>query len=438
MIINNVVELIGDTPLLEISPRVHGLKHIDLYAKCELFNPFGSVKDRTAWGMLAPYLDDIVGGGKTVIESSSGNTAKALQTIASMNGVPFKVVTNRIRVDETREILNVLGAQIEELPGASTCPDPSDENDPVAIVDREVERSGGTMHATQQYRNSINSETHYRTTGEEIVNDLGHVDYLIGGVGTAGSTGGVAKRLAEENPALITIGVIAPAADMLPGIRNADELWEVGLFSKDLYQQLIEVRSVEAIDAMMRLNREAGLLAGPTSGGCFAAALGALSEVDEPGPGGARKKAVFIACDRVEGYLSYLRRRRPDIFGAEMRDGSLSSFVLEEGDAVDTVSIDTAPKFIENDMPLIVDTRGNRAFRAGHIARSVNIDTEKLEEIIELGSPFDAGTKVLLVCPVGKRTRRLTAFLRRSGVEAYTLEDGIVGWRDAGLPLVRA
>ena len=91
---------IGDTPLVRIDAAVHGLRNIDLYAKMELFNPFGSVKDRAAWNMSRHRLAGAAARGETVVELSSGNTAKALAVIAGMHGLPFRSVTNRMRVPE--------------------------------------------------------------------------------------------------------------------------------------------------------------------------------------------------------------------------------------------------------------------------------------------------------------------------------------------------
>src|SRR4029450_1978613 len=104
------------------------------YAKLELFNPFGSVKDKTAWAMMRGELERIKANGQSVIESSSGNTAKAIQMICSLNDIPFKIVTNRVRVREVKQVLQLLGTEIEELPGQSQCLDPTDPNDPLFIV----------------------------------------------------------------------------------------------------------------------------------------------------------------------------------------------------------------------------------------------------------------------------------------------------------------
>ncbi|CAM5625536.1 Thiosulfate sulfurtransferase GlpE [Streptomyces griseomycini] len=101
-----------------------------------MLNPFGSVKDRPAWHMARPHLEGAAGGDGTVVELSSGNTAKALALLAGLHGLRFKSVTNRMRVPEIKELLLLLGAEIEELPGRSECLDPTDTDDPLTHFHR--------------------------------------------------------------------------------------------------------------------------------------------------------------------------------------------------------------------------------------------------------------------------------------------------------------
>lgn len=138
MIYKNVTDLIGNTPMLEISPEVHGLKNVNVYAKLEMMNPFGSVKDRTAFGLIRDHLDDIKNNGATVIESSSGNTAKALGVLCSVNNIPLEIYTNRIKVPESRDILRTIGVDVHQLPGRSECPDPDDPDDPIRVIERKI------------------------------------------------------------------------------------------------------------------------------------------------------------------------------------------------------------------------------------------------------------------------------------------------------------
>jgi len=161
---DDITDAIGNTPLVRIDPDVHGLRTIDLYAKLELLNPFGSVKDRAAWNMVRPLLPGAVDRGDTVVELSSGNTAKALALIAGMHGLPFKSVTNRMKVPEIKDLLLLLGAEIDELPGQSECLDPSDTEDPLTRMYQRLNASGGYTH-TDQYFNERNVEAHFIGTG---------------------------------------------------------------------------------------------------------------------------------------------------------------------------------------------------------------------------------------------------------------------------------
>lgn len=434
MIHQHVSELIGDTPLLRIPESVHGLRNIDVYAKLELRNPFGSVKDRIAWAMLQDDIEDLVSEGKTLIESSSGNSAKALQGLASTFGIPFRTVTNRIKVDECRDLLELLGTDIHELLGTSDCHDPNDPNDPLMIIQREVEASGGSLHHTSQYTNPRNVSAHH-ATGDEIVRDLGRVDYFIGGLGTTGSTRGVAERVLATNPDSEIVGVVAEPSDYIPGIRTADEMYEVGLYEPSLYRRVEQVSSSQAIEMTMRLVRQAGLFAGPTTGAGLSGAVSYLRDID--GTLTERRTAVFIACDRLEGYLSYIKQRRPDFFGIRLPADSYRAFDHATA-AVESLALDKAQRWIEEHEAVVIDTRGQLAFATGHIPGAINITDETFEIVLDGGVPFSNDASVLFVCPVGTKSRRYAGYLSGRGVDATSLEGGMTAWRDSDLPLERS
>ncbi len=437
MLVKHVTELIGDTPLFEIDPKLHGLKNIDLYAKLELLNPFGSVKDKSGWNVLKDDIEQIAAEGKTVIESSSGNMAKAMQLICSIYGVEFKIVTNRIKVREVKQILQLLGAQLDELPGLSECPDPTDPNDPITFIEQQMSKEPGKYFHTTQYTNERNIHAHYNTTGQEIHKDVGNIDYFIGGLGTTGSTRGAGTFLKEKNPDMKNIGVIAAKGHLLPGIRNQDEMYEVGLFRKDFYDEIVVVDTDESLDAMLLMIRKCGILAGPTGGGSLAAALKYLKEIDPQLK--ERKKAAFIVCDRVEWYLSYLQKARPSLFSLAEKEDSIRKVAADRQEAAPQVTADEALKWIESGEPLvIVDMRGALAFKASHIPGSINIPTDQLDEIADAGVPFSNSQKVLFVCPTGDQSKRFAAFFTDKGVNCASLIGGFVAWRDAGKPSEKA
>ncbi|GAA2597651.1 MULTISPECIES: pyridoxal-phosphate dependent enzyme [Streptomyces] len=441
---DSITEAIGNTPLVRIDPSVHGLRHIDLYAKLEMLNPFGSVKDRPAWHMARPHLEGAAGGDGTVVELSSGNTAKALALLAGMHGLRFKSVTNRMRVPEIKELLLLLGAEIEELPGQSECLDPTDTDDPLTRFHQALSEPGNTYLHTDQYFNPRNVEAHAAGTGPEIVKDLdGRApDWFVACVGTAGSSTGVARVLREHDADVRVLGLVADKSDFIPGIRTIDEVHQVGLFDPATYDVLAPVTSQQAIDGMVTLIRRCGLLSGPTGGAAYQGAVHQLASVDAELAGtGRRESAVFIVCDRAESYLSYVRQRRPELLGKMRRGQSASSLTDDEVRArARVVGVDDARRWIaEGDpRPLVVDLRGPHAYAALHIEGSVNIVDELFEELVRGGLPFSKRTPVLLACPVGEKSLRHAALLSRMGhPDVRSLAGGIVAWRDAGAPLVR-
>ncbi|MFJ8098099.1 pyridoxal-phosphate dependent enzyme [Streptomyces griseofuscus] len=441
---DSITEAIGNTPLVRIDPAVHGLRHIDLYAKLEMLNPFGSVKDRPAWNMARPLLETAAVGGETVVELSSGNTAKALALLAGMHGLRFKSVTNRMRVPEIKELLLLLGAEIEELPGQSECLDPTDTDDPLTRFHQALSEPGSAYVHTDQYFNPRNTEAHATGTGPEIVKDLdGRApDWFIACVGTAGSSTGVARVLREHDPEVRVLGLVAHKSDFIPGIRTIDEVRQVGLFDPATYDTIESVTSDEAIDGMLTLIRRCGLLSGPTGGAAYEGAVRHLRVSDaELSESDQRRTAVFIVCDRAESYLSYVRQRRPELLGSQRRGPSVTALteadVLAEAKAV---GIDDARRWIADGepRPLVVDLRGPHAYAALHIEGSVNIVDELFDELVRGGLPFSKRRPVLLACPVGEKSARYAALLTRMGhPDVRSLAGGIVAWRDAGAPLVR-
>ncbi|MCA9802780.1 MAG: pyridoxal-phosphate dependent enzyme [Cyanobacteria bacterium HKST-UBA02] len=431
-----ITDMIGNTPVLEIPSSVHGLENIDLYAKLEMMNPFGSVKDRIAWGLVQDDIEGIQERGQTIYENSSGNTAKALQVIASMYGVKTKLITYLAKVDGVKDIVRMLGAEIEEVLGGSECFDPNDPNDPQYLIAKMVKEDPDKAYFPSQFTNPKNPDVHYQTTGKEIADDLGRVDYFFGGLGTSGSTLGAARRLKDEtSPDLVTVGICASKNDFIPGIRSLDQMWESGLFEKENYADFVYVDSGEAVDAMMELVRKVGILCGPTSGASYLGSIRYLKEIDAGLT--ERKTAVFIVCDRVEWYVDYIRQRRPELFGQTRKPGSLRAFALEPEGGGSVVKVENVDGFIAEHDPLIIDVRGNLAYKMTTIPGAINIPWELFETMIDAADPFPRDRTILLVCPVGEKTTRYAAYLQSRNYRAYSLEGGILEWRNSGKTLAR-
>lgn len=436
MLHDRITELIGNTPLLRLDPAVHGLEGIELYAKLELFNPFGSIKDRTVWGMVGPELERAAAERRTFVEASSGNTVKAMQVLAAMHGLRVHAVTNRVRVDEIRDLLALLGVRLQELPGLSECPDPTVPNDVFSAIDAIVATDpDGYLHPSQ-YTNPRNPDAHRDGTGREIQADLGRhhrIDYLVGGLGTTGSTRGAGSELRRHHPGLRTVGVVSARDDFIPGIRTEAEMWEVGLFERDFYDDVLTVGTDRAIDGTLALVRGYGVLSGPTGGATYAAALDLLTPL-----AGARReplRAVLLVCDRLEPYLSYLRRRRPELFGAapsRRPTGITAGTPVVEVPALAPAELAAR---LERPGVLVVDLRGALGYRIGHVPGAVNLPDDQLDRLLDLGVPFPPGVLVVLTCPVGELSARFATRCRARGVDAANLAGGVVAWRDAGLPL---
>ncbi len=318
MIIEQMTDLIGDTPLLRIPSHVTGLKNIELYAKLEMMNPFGSVKDRTVWAMVMDDLEDIKKSGKAIYENSSGNSAKSLQAIANIYGLKFHLVSALAKVEEQKHVLEIMGSEIEEIAGASDCFDTNDPNDPQYLIERKVAENPEGSYFPNQFANRKNPDFHEQTTGKEIVDDLGVVDYFFCGLGTTGTSLGVATALKNKNPALKTIGITAKQGHFIPGIRSKGQMMESVLFRHDYLEEIYPLSEADTLEGMMTLIRKCAVLCGPTSGANFTAALRYLKKVDATLD--RPQKAVFIVCDRMEWYISYVRERMPELFGQQEKD----------------------------------------------------------------------------------------------------------------------
>lgn len=437
MIYNQIEDLIGKTPLLKVGGARYGLTDADIYIKLEYLNPFGSVKDRTALGLMRQAGD--INEQRGLIESSSGNTAKALQIMAARHGGKLTSVTNRIKVPETEELLRYLGTEIIALPGKSECPDPNDEGNPFNLINEMLAELPNKYYHTSQYENQNNPDIHYQSTAPELYHDLPNFEAYIAGVGTGGSGGGVIKYAKENNYKTKFIGVVSEPSDFLPGIRNRNELYETGLFNAKDYDDLCEVSSAEALEFLRKLVLNEGVLAGPTTGANFAAAVRYGKATEGSGMAGQRRRLVILACDRLDGYMSYIAKRQPGLFGSKQNSDVYAEFKLDETkvEQLEKPTDQTTVDWIKEQNVQVIDTRGVRPYNNFWIEGSLNLPEEYLREILEHGTPFDAGRPVLLLCPTGERSLLLANILVERGLIAYSLAGGLAAWRRAGLPLVR-
>lgn len=431
MIVENITDLIGNTPLIKIPSLVTGLKNIDLYGKLEMLNPFGSVKDRVAWHILKDDLADIKAKEQIIFENSSGNTAKAIAAIAGAYDIPFKQVSALMKVKEGRDILHLLEAEIEEFAAASDCFDPSDPNDPQFLIEKAVRQSNGKVYFTSQFTNPKNPDAHEHTTAKEILDDLDDVDYLISGLGTTGSTLGLLRAFKKAKKDFKAIALISESGNTVPGIRSLDQMWESGLYQEGQYEHHHVINETQALEGMLTLNRKLGILCGPSAGANFAGSLSYLKTIDETLT--ERKKAVFIVCDRVEWYISYIKERMPEVFGETAKPNSMFNFKFDAENQDAIISAEQVDEFVDEKDPIIVDTRAPMAYKLFTIDGAINIPLDTLNQMIDNNDPFPKDRAVLLICAVGEKTKRSAAYMRSRGYDAFSAQDGMLGIKQARL-----
>jgi cysteine synthase B len=405
---------------------VHGIPNVNLYAKLEMMNPFGSVKDRVAWAMLKDELDDLITNDKMIVENSSGNTSKALQAIAGIYGVHFKLMSALAKIPEPLEVMQIQGAEIEEISQAGTdCFDPNDPNDPQYVIERFVQQAGGSVYFPSQFTNEKNVEVHRETTGQEILKDLSRVDWFFGGLGTTGSSRGIIEAIRTRDTDAKCMAVCATDNTLLPGVRTTGQLWEVGLFHRDLYSDIMGVSPQDSVDAMIELNRKSGLLCGPSAGGQYAAIKKYFAEH----PASNETNVVFLACDRMEWYISYIKKFRPDIFGLTDTKSVMAYVISNERANQCCVAPENITPWIEQQKPLIIDMRTPASLKILSFDGAMNIPETTLENMIEKNQPFPKDKKVLFICAVGQKSLKVAAYLREKGVESYSLEGGVVAYQ---------
>ncbi len=295
----NVLDLIGNTPLVDVSnlspnPRVR------LLAKLENQNPFGSVKDRIAKSMIEQAeKNGKLLPGQRIMEPSSGNTGIALAAIAQIKGYPITILMPDNVSIERRQMLAVFGAEIIVTPGAEGSNGAVKRAEAMALQNPD-------WCFLHQYENESNPIAHYETTGPEIWRDCPEVTHFVAGLGTTGTLMGVGKYLKEKNKDVKIIAVEPPIGERVEGLRNLDDGYIPPVFEKWHGRNILDrkrvVRPRESIECTRRLVRECGIFAGISSGASLAGALKVASEVDVSENGEA--VIVFIVCDGGWKYLS--------------------------------------------------------------------------------------------------------------------------------------
>ena len=305
---NNVLELVGDTPLVRLNRLTKGLKPLVL-AKMESANPGGSVKDRIGMAMIerAEKLGELKPGG-TVVEATSGNTGIGLALACAIRGYrSVFVMTDKCSQEKVR-YLKALGADVIVVPAAVK----SDSPDHYVNLARRIAAETPNSILTNQYGNPANPESHYRTTGPEIWEATdGRVTHFVAGMGTGGTISGTGRYLKERNPEIKVVGA-DPYGSVFKTYKETGQLlgstpYLVEGVGQDMIpdnvhlkyiDEIINVTDRDSFNTARRLGREEGIFCGGSSGTNAWAALRLAERLT------ADEVVVFIICDTGERYLT--------------------------------------------------------------------------------------------------------------------------------------
>ncbi|WP_195498023.1 cysteine synthase A [Alistipes senegalensis] len=303
-IVNSVLELVGDTPMVELERLGRDAGAVArVVAKVELFNPAGSVKDRVALAMVErAEADGALRPGATIIEPTSGNTGVGLALVSALKGYRLILTMPETMSVERRRLVAAYGAQVVLTPGAEGM------KGAIARAQALREEIPGSV-ILQQFENPANPARHYRTTAEEIWRDTeGGIDLFVAGVGTGGTVSGTGRRLKELNPA-VRIAAVEPASSPVlsggaPGghkIQGIGAGFVPGNYDPSVVDLVVPVADDEAIATARLLASREGLLVGISSGAAAYAALQLAKREEYRG-----KTIVVLLPDTGERYLSTL------------------------------------------------------------------------------------------------------------------------------------
>ena len=275
----SVLHLVGNTPLLELTKVTAGISsRVRVFAKLEGFNPGGSVKDRPALKMVAEGLrSGLLAPGKTILDSTSGNTGIALALVGAVLGYPVELVIPANVSIERKKIIAAYGARM-------IFSSPLEGSDGAIRLCRQIlHESPERYFKPDQYFNEANPQSHYETTGPEIwVQTQGKITHLVAGIGTGGTIMGTGRYLKEKNPQVQVLAVEPDDAfHGLEGLKHMASSIIPGIYHEKELDGKIPVSTESAYDAVYRLGREEGVLVGQSSGAAIWAALQVARTLEE-------------------------------------------------------------------------------------------------------------------------------------------------------------
>ena len=302
MIHDTILDTIGNTPVVKINKVAKELD-CNLFAKCEFFNPAGSVKDRIGWRMVEDAeKSGRIKPGDTLIEPTSGNTGQGIALAAAVKGYKCIITMPEKMSQEKQIVLESLGAKIVRTPTEALSSDPDSHISVAKKLQKEIKDS----HILDQYSNPSNPDAHYEGTAEEIISDFdSNLDMVVVSVGTGGTITGIAKRLKKELPNIKIIGA-DPVGSILGGGDEISSYLVEGIgydfipevLDNSLIDQYIKTHDEESFIMARRLIKEEGLLCGGSCGATMVAALKAASGLE------FGQNCLVILADSIRNYMT--------------------------------------------------------------------------------------------------------------------------------------
>ncbi|MBC6415838.1 MAG: pyridoxal-phosphate dependent enzyme [Bdellovibrionales bacterium] len=302
MIFENILETIGQTPLVKLNKIVKDLS-CNVYVKCEFFNPGGSVKDRIAYHMIKKAEEkNKIRPGDVLIEATSGNTGIGIALAGAVLGYKVIIVMPEKMSQEKEIVLKALGAKIIRTPSKVAFDDSKSHISVARQMQKEIPRA----FILDQYSNPDNYKAHYEGTAQEILEDLKYkVDMIVMGVGTGGTLTGVAKKIKENCPHCKIVGV-DPVGSILAGKEDIKpyEVEGIGydfipqVLDSSLVDEWVKTTDKEAFLFARKLILEEGLLCGGSSGSVMFATLKVASQLKKG------QNCVVLLPDGVRNYIS--------------------------------------------------------------------------------------------------------------------------------------
>jgi len=299
--VENITDLIGNTPLVRMHRLERDCPGVELWAKCEFSNPGGSVKDRAALFILRKAIErGDIGPGMRLLDSTSGNTGIAYGMVGAALGVPITLVMPKNVTVPRKQVTTAYGVEI-------IYSSPMEGSDGAIVLARELaQRHPDRYFYPDQYSNDANPGAHYATTAPEIWEQTdGKVTHFVTGIGTSGTVVGTSRRLHELNPAIRCVA-IQPDDSMhgLEGMKHLPSSLVPQIYDASVLDDTIWMSTDDGWDMSDRLAQEEGLFVGHSSGANVAGALQLGKELAAEGKEGV---VVTILCDRGDRYFAPLK-----------------------------------------------------------------------------------------------------------------------------------